>query len=350
MADWRNLNKVRLSRLKDTTHLRKQIRAGKMRNLPIHVDVKKDGTRCTLQVDVPDKEGESARIHLISRGKEKAIKGSEASKNSPYCRMAPEDWMAVLRLPGEGGSCVLDGERIAVGVAEAASNAMRKDVPKAFMAFDILMLNGEDLRLMPMCDRRTVMESVVADLRGSLKAAGLNEDSIIPLPFISYDHLTEAKLDSLLESAKTAGLEGFVVKPIERTYGPNNYGWKVKPEDTVDAIVTGWQEAKRSKLGKFTRTGQVGTVQVAVWTSTHSGPRTNDYAKAIEEGELKVVAFVPIPGDDRVDLADARDHLWGRVVEFSYYGFDGKRCRHPSFERWRDGDKPVDDCVIPEYW
>ena len=117
--------------------------------------------------------------------------------------------------------------------------------------------------------------------------------------------------------AAQAHTEGWVLKVA------NYVGWwKLKCEETLDAVVTGIREG----TGKYL--GLVGALRVSVW---HAG--TLIEVASVGTGFSDV---------DRWELHERRDV--GRVCEIQYqYVGDGGRLRHPRFVRWRD-DKRSETC------
>jgi len=133
-----------------------------------------------------------------------------------------------------------------------------------------------------------------------------------PVPIIFQSGPTRQEL---LDWIADNGAEGFVLK---------NYGysvwWKLKPEHTVDAIVTGFIP------GQGRHTGKVGSLRCSVYDSD----------------QLVEIANVSGMKDDvRYALSDADI---GRVVEIQHDGVDKTRLRFPRFLRWRD-DKPAAECT-----
>jgi ATP-dependent DNA ligase len=132
-------------------------------------------------------------------------------------------------------------------------------------------------------------------------------------------HMTKTFLNQV---AVFRGLEGFVLK--NRTYGD---WWKYKPQQTVDAFVTGFKWGN----GKFS--GMVGSLQVAVLD---------------EHGQPEVIANVSgMDEDDRHLMSDMADRgvLNNLVCEVKYQSVAAKgRLQFPRFIRWRD-DKAWTECT-----
>lgn len=121
----------------------------------------------------------------------------------------------------------------------------------------------------------------------------------------------------LCSDAQDLSIEGWVLKET-------NYAgwWKVKPQKTIDVIVTGFKDGD----GKYL--GGVGSLKVSAYF----------------DGELVEIASVSGMDDDtRWNINEEKD--LDRVCEVEYQEVgNGKRLIHAHFERWRD-DKPAEQCV-----
>lgn len=124
-------------------------------------------------------------------------------------------------------------------------------------------------------------------------------------------------IDAMLKWAEAARYEGLVLKA-----GNYEEWYKVKIEDTIDLIVTGF------KLGRGKYIGLIGSLEC----STLEGQLVCNCSGMSDAERLAI--------DEETDL--------GRVVEVKYQrvGSDG-RLRHPRFVRWRD-DKDASGCSISQ--
>lgn len=113
---------------------------------------------------------------------------------------------AADRLPAK--SALLDGEMIVTNAEgkpdfHALRSAIRSDPGRlVFVAFDLLHLNGRDLRQVPIAERRVLLWSIVAPGTGRIQ--------------FSQDHAGEG--DTFFRGAETMGLEGIVSKRADSTY------------------------------------------------------------------------------------------------------------------------------------
>lgn len=123
---------------------------------------------------------------------------------------------------------------------KVVSAQLLADVPVIFVAFDLLYLDGRNLLLEPLRERRRLLEE-------------LN----LPSPFM-LAHLIRAhdavELDRIFDGARARNNEGLMVKDPESRYSPGRrgLGWlKLKKAlATLDVVVTGveWGHGKRKNV------------------------------------------------------------------------------------------------------
>src|SRR4029079_1635286 len=112
-------------------------------------------------------------------------------------------------------SAVLDGEIVYVGRDGRPEfyNLMRRRSPQYFYAFDILWLDGKDLRGLPLVKRKEVLRRVVPAQ---------------PAPMLYADHFDSRGVD-LFRSVCEMDLEGIVAKRKDGLYTPEETSWvKIK--------------------------------------------------------------------------------------------------------------------------
>lgn len=133
----------------------------------------------------------------------------------------------------------------------------RDGVPIMYYAFDLLYLDGVDLRRVDLEQRKRVLRSIVED------------NNIIHFS----DHYPE-KGRELFEAARQKGLEGIVAKKRNSCYEPKrSREWlKIKITTTVDCVIAGYTDPEGTrqyfgslvlglynKNGELMHVGQVGT-------------------------------------------------------------------------------------------
>jgi DNA ligase-1 len=152
----------------------------------------------------------------------------------------PEIVAAAQRLPD---GVVLDGELVAWrdGVIrpfadlqqrigrKKLSAAILKSVPVRFLSYDLLEQDYEDVRLLPLRERRARLEALVATAPEVI-------DISAPLAAGSWDELAQLRTES-----RQRGVEGLMLKALEAPYGTGRqrgswWKWKIAPY-TFDAVM-----------------------------------------------------------------------------------------------------------------
>lgn len=212
--------------------------------------------------------------------------------------------------------------------------------PIVYMLFDLLRLDGHDLTGMPLRERRTLLEDVIADL-----------DAPVQIPPVFDD------VDAALAASREFGLEGVVVKDPRSRYRPGRRSpsWlKLKHTRMQEAVIVG------IRPGKGDRESTLGSLLLAVPDRPlGGGPPRLRYIGRVGTGfterilrdlltrlEPLRVADAPLEG---VPAPDSSDALWVRPevvgeVEFANWTPDGV-LRHA---RWRGlrPDKSPDEIVV----
>jgi bifunctional non-homologous end joining protein LigD len=242
---------------------------------------------------------------------------------------------AIRRLPAR--ECVVDGEACVVDDQGRPSfeglQAWLAGSPGparvAFAAFDLLWLDGRDLRREPIEVRRELLERL---LEGQ------------PAP-LSMSRAVEGRIDDLLAAARRAGLEGLMAKRKGTPYvsGRSRNWLKLRFDRRQDCAIAGYLPMAGTEsdvgalllavtdAGRLVYAGRVGTgfdARTRRDLATSLGPR---------------VQAPEIVGAPR--LKDARWVQPTLVCEcaFTEWTRDGAM-RHPRFVRLRD-DKTPNDCV-----
>lgn len=295
----------------------------------------------------------------------------------PFDRYFPELHDALL--PALPERCVLDGE-IVIATAHgldfdalqmrlhpAASRVAKlaAETPAAFVAFDVLAADGQDLRTTAQHARRTRLEQLLASVEPPVYLTPMTRD-----PRLAAEWL--ARFEG-------AGLDGVIVKPADAMYQPGKRAMiKVKHARTADCVVAGfrWHKAGRDELvgslllGLYDDRGRLHHVGV---TSSFTMARRKELASELaplRAGALEGHPWREWAGQDGADMtrmpggqsrwSAGKDLSWEplrieRVCEVKYDHMQGDRFRHAAvFQRWRP-DKPPAECrydqldVTPAY-
>jgi ATP-dependent DNA ligase len=227
------------------------------------------------------------------------------------------------------------------------------ETPSSFVAFDVLAMDGKDLRDLPQVDRRARLERLLAKTK----------------PPIYLTPMTHNRAEAVewLQRFEGAGLDGVVAKPLEGIYQPGKRAMiKVKHERTADCVVAGfrWHKAGRNELvgslllGLYDDKGNLHHVGV---TSSFTMEKRRQLAQELEP--LRKHALNDHPWREWADAEEhgtrmpggqsrwsaGKDLSWEplrieRVCEVKYDHMQGDRFRHAAvFHRWRP-DKPPSDC------
>jgi bifunctional non-homologous end joining protein LigD len=217
--------------------------------------------------------------------------------------------------------------------AEAARRAA--EVPVAYVAFDLLHLDGHDLTGLPLTDRRRLLDQVL-EPGPRWRCSPLHDDG-----------------PALLEATKERGLEGVVAKRLDSRYEPGKRTrtWlKVKVRRRQEMVVGGWLP------GEGNRTGRIGALLVGYHDTPGVGPLTfaGRVGTGFKDAELhrlgtlfEGLASDECPFDPPPPRAEIlRGPRWVRPeliaeLEFGEWTGDG-RLRHPSYLGLRD-DKAAED-------
>ena len=188
-------------------------------------EVKFDGVRVLVYL-----QGSSVKVFSRS--------GRDISHEFPELQDLAEHFRA--------NSAVLDGEVVSLdskgrsefqklqdrlGV-QNPSTALREKVPIVCYFFDLLYLQGFDLRKVSLLDRKDLLKQ------------NLNTGYVF-----RYSEHEREQGEALFHAAKEQGLEGIIGKKIDSIYsGRRTSQWiKLKIVNELDAVIAGWTEPRRSR-------------------------------------------------------------------------------------------------------
>jgi bifunctional non-homologous end joining protein LigD len=241
---------------------------------------------------------------------------------------------------------VLDGEVVVLDAAGRATfQGLQKRVqlrrapdiaraagqyPATVFAFDLLWLEGHDLRELPLLDRKRLLRAV-------LPAEG---------PVRYADHVEEHGA-AFFEEVRRMGLEGMVAKRADSHYVPGRSPqWlKVRADRTAELAVVGFTLPRASR-------GGFGALHLAAWDGT-AFVYTGRVGSGFDDAELtRVRRELDAARVDRPQcggpLPRGRDHVWVRpvlVCEVRYKEVTNEGLlRQPVFLRLRP-DKPPGECA-----
>jgi len=278
--------------------------------------------------------------------------------------------------------CVLDGEIVIVGaggldfealllrIHPAASRVklLAAETPASYVAWDLLALGDDDLRQLPLTERRERLERLL--------------DKATPPVHLSPATRDRRLADDWFHRFEGAGLDGVMAKRLDEPYRPGERTMiKVKHTRTADCVVAGFRWHKDGEgtrvgsllLGLYDEGGTLHHVGVAAAFTTAVRQQLVELLAPLREEALE--------GHPWQHWAEAQNEAaakgqrmpgatsrWNRgkdmnweplrpelVCEVRYDHMQGDRFRHAAhFVRWRP-DKPPRECrygqleVTPAY-
>jgi bifunctional non-homologous end joining protein LigD len=228
----------------------------------------------------------------------------------------------------DGEVCVLDG----AGVPRFELIQQGRDDEAVLFAFDLLRLDGEDLRKRPLRERRDLLRSLLSNAPPELR---LSEE--VPGP-----------IDAALEQVRGRGLEGLILKAPGSLYekGRSREWLKLKAQATQELAVIGFTPGKGGAKGSLgalllaVADGKGGYQFAGKVGTGFSVKQRAELKKALEKDEIDAA---PAQGAPRL-----RDAHWVKPrlvaqVRFTEWTADGK-LRHPAFQGIR-ADKKPEECL-----
>jgi bifunctional non-homologous end joining protein LigD len=231
----------------------------------------------------------------------------------------------------------IDGEIVVVdeggvtdfaGLQEALSEGQADRL--AYYAFDLLHLDGKDLRDLPLVDRK-------AALLRLLSGSGVDDR-------VRYSAHVTGQGPGFFREACSAELEGIVSKRADAPYKSGRGGdWvKVKCVRRQEFVIAGWLPSEATgrdlrsilvgyyDMGRLIYAGKVGT-----GFSDKSG---RDLVRRLKKIDRKDMPFVEVPRKDRKGACWVAPELTAEVT-FTTWTRDGV-LRHPSFKGVREDKDP----------
>jgi bifunctional non-homologous end joining protein LigD len=133
---------------------------------------------------------------------------------------------------------VIDGELVAIGKDgvshfQLLQNALRHEVKLLYCAFDLMFENGEDVRSLPLLERKKRLKAILPRHR-----------------LIAFSRHREATGKKFFAEAERKGLEGIMAKRAESSYasGGRTSDWlKIKTAQRQEVVIAGFTAPKRTR-------------------------------------------------------------------------------------------------------
>jgi DNA ligase 1 len=209
-----------------------------------------------------------------------------------------------------------------------------QEAPTVFMCYDLLEYKGEDMRSVPMSERRKTLEAIVKEV---------NSPHLIISPLVEFNNWSE--LSQLMATARERGCEGFMLKKKSSIYQAGRrrgdwWKWKIDPM-TIDAVMiyAAKGHGKRSNL------------YTDYTFAVRDGDQLVSFAKAYSGLTDKEIAIVDrfVKQNSIEQFGPVRTVKPELVFEIGFEGIaassrhkSGVAVRFPRILRWRT-DKTVDE-------
>ena len=226
------------------------------------------------------------------------------------------------------GALDFDAMQTRLHPAESRVRKLAAEIPARFIAFDILLWNGEQLTGLPLAKRRRELERRAK--RFTLSPATSDRGEAL----------------GWLDHFEAAGLDGVVGKRIDSPYLPGSRDAvvKVKPEKTADCVVVGVRWKSRPDriatllLGIYGDDGDLDYVGTAAVAPSRHGDIAGRVLPLLEDAPERRFSEPNRWGTGELEESPVRPEL---VCEVRYDKVQGHRFRHGTrFLRWRPDKDP----------
>jgi bifunctional non-homologous end joining protein LigD len=167
------------------------------------------------------------------------IRGGKVALYSRNGKIISHSYIEVAEaLEGVKGDAVIDGELVAIGKDgvshfQLLQNALRHEAKLLYCVFDLMFENGEDLRSLPLLDRKKRLRAVLPRHR-----------------LIAFSRHRKGSGKKFFAEAERKRLEGIMAKRADSPYasGSRTADWlKVKTAQRQEVVIAGFTAPRRSR-------------------------------------------------------------------------------------------------------
>ena len=228
-----------------------------------------------------------------------------------------------------------DSMQMRLHPAESRVQRLSKEIPAEFIAFDVLVWNGEPIHQQPLKERRAALQK----LANGFRLSPCTTDS--------------ARAREWLDTFEAAGLDGVIAKRLDQPYLPGSRDavTKVKPYKTADAVIVGLRWKNKPE--------KIATLLLGLYRDDGGLDYVGSAAVAASKHDQIAERVLPLI-DEKSDRRFSEPNRWGTgdleeqavtpklVAEVRYDKVQGNRFRHGTrFLRFRE-DKDPKDCTWRE--
>jgi len=245
----------------------------------------------------------------------------DLGKRFPKIVEALEKWKA--------DEIVVDGEIVALNVEGVPKFELLQqgNVRERYVLFDVLWMNGKDVRGLPYLERRALLEKLVARSPAA----------------IELSHVVEGSAAEALAAAAREGWEGLIAKRNDSIYETRrSKAWlKLKALNMQELAIVGFNPSTHSEreIGSLhlAFVGDDGELHYAGKVGTGFSYKLRVWLK--DELSKDVIEKTPVKGAPRMRVATWVKPRLVAQVAFTEWTSDNK-LRHPSFLGLRDDKSP----------
>jgi ATP-dependent DNA ligase len=262
----------------------------------------------------------------------------------PLLRYFPELAPLAERLPprsaldGEivierDGALDFDALQMRLHPAESRIRRLAAEIPARYVAFDVLLWEGDEVWKLPLAERRSRVEALPFDISPATR-----------------DRETA---DRWVERLEVAGFDGVIAKRLAEPYRPGSREAvvKVKRHLTADCVVVGLRWKKDSReiatllLGLYGDGGELHYVGSAAVGAKRAAEISERVLPLLDRAPERQFSEPNRWGTGELEEAAVRPEL---VVEARYDKWQGRRFRHGTrLLRFRD-DKDPSACTVDQ--